>query len=129
MNGSDDNFFANIEILSSFEKQNTRIHQNYFRFDPLVISLMSNQLSHTVAIEFIMCGSYKIALYSFLLIAMVCKILLPPVCARHVKKCANMLAYTPLYTPVRRITFTAIALAIHICSNKIRFSHLQKFTV
>ena len=96
-----------------------------------------DQLPHTVVIHtmgFIMRGSNK-SLYMVLLSAVDGKTLLLPVRFRHVE---NSLTRFPmlLYTPLRRITFKAITtlraifIAIHICSDKIRFfSDFQKFTL
>jgi len=55
-----------------------------------------------------MCGSYKIALYTVLKSVLDGDILLLPVRARHVENVRIMVAYTIVYTPLRRIILTVI---------------------
>jgi len=86
---------------------------SYFRFASLVISLMRDQLPHTVGMYvtgFIMFGIYKnSSLYTVLLNAVGGEILLLPVHVRHVGNAQTwlpMLLYRP--TPLGRIAFKSI---------------------
>ena len=82
-------------------------------------------------------GSCKIALFMVLLSDVDCDILLLPVRVRHVKNARTWLRTLLLYTLLHRISFKAITFStsracfidVHVCSGKIHFYDLQKFTL
>jgi len=87
------------------------IKSKYFWFATTTLNFMRNELSHAGwlhTIGFIMCGSYKIALYTVLKSVLDGDILLLPVRVRHVENVRIMVAYTIVYTPLRRIILTVI---------------------
>jgi len=84
-----------------------------------VFSLIRYQLSHTVgihAIRFIMCGSYKIAVYAVLLSAEDDKTLLLIVRVRHVTNARIVVAYTSMFSCGKYIQ------SYYVCQRYVRVS-------